>query len=141
MSFLKVVALIALVAAASARPESGHSAPAPAAGYGYAPPPPPPAKPEYSFDWAVKDDYAGLDFGQNEHRDGYNTEGAHHVLLPDGRVQKIVYKVSKDGGFMATVEYEGEIRHEPKGYGKTPAPAYTQPPAYRPQPTPAYGNA
>ncbi|XP_063884542.1 cuticle protein 7-like [Scylla paramamosain] len=152
MSFLRVVALIALVAAASAHPDSGghgghaapvhaHEAPAqapPAGGYGYTPPPPPPAKPEYSFDWAVKDDYAALDFGQHETRDGYNTDGSYYVLLPDGRVQKVTYTVHGDGGYVATVEYEGEAKHD--AYGKPPAPVYTHPPAYEPPPTPVYGR-
>ncbi|KAK8392725.1 hypothetical protein O3P69_014866 [Scylla paramamosain] len=96
-------------------------------------------KPEYSFDWAVKDDYAALDFGQHETRDGYNTDGSYYVLLPDGRVQKVTYTVHGDGGYVATVEYEGEVKHD--AYGKPPAPVYTQPPTYGPPPTPAYGNA
>ncbi|XP_045106745.1 cuticle protein 7-like [Portunus trituberculatus] len=143
MSFLKVVAFIALVAAASARPDSGghgghaapaHAAPAhaPAGGYGYTSSSSPPAKPEYSFDWAVKDDYAALDFGQHETRDGYNTEGSYYVLLPDSRVQRVTYTVHGDGGYVATVEYEGEAKHD--AYGKPPAPTYTQPPPTDPHP-------
>ncbi|XP_045106743.1 cuticle protein 7-like [Portunus trituberculatus] len=131
MSFLKVVVVFFLMAAASGRPDSSPS-------YGYTPPLPP-AKPEYSFDWAVKDDYAALDFGQHETRDGYNTEGSYYVLLPDSRVQKVTYTVHGDDGYVATVEYEGEAKHD--AYGKAPAPVYTQPPAYEPPPTPAYGYA
>ncbi|XP_045107126.1 extensin-like [Portunus trituberculatus] len=109
----------------------------------YAPPPPPTyghheptEKPVYNFEWAVKDDYAGLHFGQNENRDGYNTDGSYHVLLPDGRVQKVVYKVQKDGGLMATVEYE--TKHEHKGYGKHPTTyAPPPPPVYTPPPPPS----
>ena len=29
----------------------------------------------YKFDWAVKDDYAYLNYGQYEARDGYHTKG------------------------------------------------------------------
>ena len=95
-------------------------------------------KPSYNFNWAVKDDYSGNDFGHTETRDGYNTEGSFYVLLPDGRIQKVTYTVNKDSGFVATVEFEGEVKHE--AYGKPPAPAYTQPPSYGPPPTPAYGH-
>ncbi|MPC52101.1 Pro-resilin [Portunus trituberculatus] len=104
--------------------------------------PEPPKKPVYNFEWAVKDDYAGLHFGQNEKRDGYNTDGTYHVLLPDGRVQKVEYKVEKGSGYIATVEYE--TKHDHKGYGKhttTYAPytprAYT-PSTYGPSTRPPY---
>ncbi|XP_050720228.1 uncharacterized protein LOC127000530 isoform X2 [Eriocheir sinensis] len=100
----------------------------------YAPPPPPQygqpepetAKPAYSFDWAVKDDYSGNDFGHQENRDGYNTQGSYYVLLPDGRVERVTYTVNKDSGFVATVEFEGEAKVEEKPYGQTPAPTYGQ---------------
>ena len=96
-------------------------------------------KSEYSFDWEVHDDYSGNDFGHHESGDGYHTEGGYHVLLPDGRVKRVTYTVTEDGGYLATVEYEGEIKHD--HYGKPPAHTYTQAPAYGPPPTPAYGHA
>ncbi|XP_050720236.1 uncharacterized protein LOC127000533 [Eriocheir sinensis] len=100
----------------------------------YAPPPPPKygqpepetAKPAYSFDWAVKDDYSGNDFGHQETRDGYNTQGSYYVLLPDGRVEKVTYTVNGDSGFVATVEFEGEAKVEEKPYGQTTTPTYGQ---------------
>ena len=44
-----------------------------------------PAK--YEFDWQVDEDYNK--FGQEEQRDGYNTQGSYYVNLPDGRTQKV----------------------------------------------------
>ena len=74
-------------------------------GYG-----PPPSPPKYDFNYAVKDDYKSLDFGHQEARDGYDTEGSYYVLLPDGRLQKVDYTVNGDSGFVAQVSYEGEAQ-------------------------------
>ncbi|XP_076059591.1 pro-resilin-like [Oratosquilla oratoria] len=97
---------------------------APPPHYGYAPPAPvyhPPAK--YDFDYTVKDEYSGNDFGHQESRDGYNTKGSYYVLLPDGRLQKVSYTVNGDSGFVAEVTYEGEAK-----YPVYKAPTY--PPVY-----------
>ncbi len=58
------------------------------------PPPPygaPPAYPahpaQYEYAYAVKDDYAAVDFDAQEKRDGDATEGGYRVVLPDGRTQ------------------------------------------------------
>ena len=41
----------------------------------------------YNFDWQVKDEYSGNDYGQTESRNGELTTGLYQVLLPDGRHQ------------------------------------------------------
>ena len=78
---------------------------------------------QYSYDYKVQDDTSGVDFGQNESRDGAVTQGSYYVALPDGRVQRVTYTVSGDGGYVAEVSYEGEAQY--------PAAASSQP-AYRP---------
>ncbi|CAL4184650.1 unnamed protein product, partial [Meganyctiphanes norvegica] len=72
--------------------------------YGYGP-----AK--YDFDWSVKDEYSGNDFGQEETRDGDRTDGSYYVHLPDGRLQKVTYYVDGDSGYVAEVTYEGEAQY------------------------------
>merc|ERR1712055_780216 len=90
----------------------------------YAPPPSySDAAPSYQYDYAVKDSYSGVDFGQNEARDGYNTQGSYYVALPDGRVQKVTYTVNGDEGYVAEVTYEGEAQypdHKPSAYKPAP---------------------
>ncbi|XP_050720224.1 cuticle protein 7-like isoform X3 [Eriocheir sinensis] len=146
MSSLKVVAaVLALVAAGAARPDHGAGAPPPPpATYG-APPPtsygqpePENAPPKYEFNWEVKDQDSGNDFGQQESRDGDNTEGSYYVLLPDGRIQKVTYTVTKDGGYLATVEFEGETKQEHTGYGESSPPPQTYGPPTTP-PAQTYG--
>merc|ERR1712088_848781 len=51
-----------------------------------------PAK--YNFEWEVVDDYAKLNYGQNEGRDGYATSGEYRVLLPDCRTQVVKYNTA-----------------------------------------------
>jgi len=60
----------------------------------------------YEFQYGVKDDYSGNDFGQQESRDGDYTQGSYYVLLPDGRLQKVTYSVNGDSGYVAEVSYE-----------------------------------
>ncbi|XP_076059961.1 uncharacterized protein LOC143036461 [Oratosquilla oratoria] len=108
--------------------------------YGYSPPAPvhqAPAK--YDFNYAVKDDYSGNDFGHQESRDGYITSGSYYVLLPDGRLQRVNYHVDGDSGFVAEVTYEGEAKypeHQPAPYHPTPAPYRPTPAPYHPTPAP-----
>ena len=81
---------------------------------------------QYNFDWAVKDEYSGNDFGQQESRDGYNPQGSYYVALPDGRLQKVTYSVNGDSGFIADVSYVGEAqfpKQASKGYAPPP-PSY-----------------
>ncbi|XP_045624475.1 cuticle protein 7 isoform X1 [Procambarus clarkii] len=132
----KVLMMAALVAVTLARPE-----PPPVYGPPPSYPPPKPAygapaypdtPPQYNSQFAVKDDYSGTDFGHQETRDGYDTQGSYSVLLPDGRLQKVTYYVNGDSGYVAEVTYEGEAQYP----AYQPAPAYKPAPAY--QPAPAY---
>merc|ERR1711944_334221 len=110
----KMIVLCALFAVALSAPQSSYSQPS------Y-----PDAPPAYQYDYAVKDDYSGVDFGQTESRDGYNTQGSYYVALPDGRLQKVSYTVNGDEGYLANVEYVGEATYpdtKPSAY--KPAPAY-----------------
>ncbi|XP_069956315.1 cuticle protein 8-like [Cherax quadricarinatus] len=114
-------------------PAPTYNAPAPAPIYGT---PAPVAPPKYDFNWAVNDQYSGNDFGHQESRDGYDTQGSYYVLLPDGRRQNVAYNVNGDSGFIAEVTYEGEAQYQ------APQPTYGAPspqPIYRaPTPQPTY---
>ncbi|XP_068238656.1 pro-resilin-like [Palaemon carinicauda] len=101
----KVCLSLALVAAVFGAPSQPQ--------YGYAPPPSHEEPAKYDFNYAVKDDYSGNDFGHQEARDGYDTQGSYYVLLPDGRLQKVSYNVNGDSGFVAEVTYEGEPQYNP----------------------------
>ncbi|KAF2361980.1 Insect cuticle protein [Trinorchestia longiramus] len=69
----------------------------------------------YSFKYGVQDPYKKLDFGHQEHRDGYNTKGSYYVHLPDGRIQKVKYTADKHG-YQAHVSYDGYAHHD-HGHG------------------------
>ncbi|XP_071745046.1 uncharacterized protein [Lepeophtheirus salmonis] len=62
----------------------------------------------YSFSYRVLDDASGNDFGHEESRTGTDTSGEYHVLLPDGRVQKVRYNVDPYSGYRAFISYEGK---------------------------------
>ncbi|CAG0897080.1 unnamed protein product [Cyprideis torosa] len=111
----------------------------------------------YNFAYAVKDDYTYADFGQQEYRDGYNTQGVYYVVLPDGRKQTVQYKAD-EYGYNADVQYEGEPKYDSykPGYKADPykadpykaSPSYHAPsykaPAYKASPsyhTPTYKAA
>merc|ERR1719150_3390696 len=83
-----------------------------------------PAK--YQYQYAVADEYAGVNFGQNESRDGYSTSGEYRVVLPDCRTQVVKYNTA-DGysGNVVEVTYEGT-----PCYPAHKAPAYKPAPAY-----------
>ncbi|XP_063884607.1 cuticle protein 21-like [Scylla paramamosain] len=146
---LKLVLLPALVAVALAdttfyRPLPPSPAPiysarapsynAPAPSYNA---PEPVSPPKYDFSWNVKDDYSSNDYGHQETRDGYNTQGSYYVQLPDGRLQEVTYTVNGDSGFVAQVMYHGEAQYPTQqSYGS--APSYQAPaPSYQ-QPRPSY---
>ncbi|XP_042239603.1 pro-resilin-like [Homarus americanus] len=112
----KVLVLAVLVASVIALPSSHPSYGAPSV----------PA--QYDFTYAVKDSYSGNDFGHQENRNGYNTQGVYFVQLPDGRVQRVTYTVNGDEGFVAQVGYQGEAQY----------PAYHPSPSYNPGPS--YGK-
>ena len=88
----------------------------------------------FSYDVHGYGDYEPQ-FNAQEARDGYATQGSYSVVLPDGRTQKVTYRVDDAySGTIADVTYEGEAQY----------PAY-QPSSYKPsypQPTykPAYGH-
>lgn len=105
--------------------------------------------PNYAYQYAVKDDYAGVDFSADESRQAENTQGSYKVLLPDGRIQTVVYTVNgPEGGYIADVAYAGEAKYvEAAPYkpapvvaykaAPAPAPAYKAAPAPAPAPAPA----
>ncbi|XP_047472511.1 pro-resilin-like [Penaeus chinensis] len=137
----KIAVYVALLAAALADSGPRYSPPTPS----YSPPPPtynapapaPSGPAQYDFNYAVKDDYSGNDFGHQESRNGYDTQGTYYVQLPDGRLQTVTYTVNGDSGYVAEVSYQGEAQYPAQG----PSPSY-QPapsPSYQPAPTPAYG--
>ena len=65
-------------------------------------------KATYQYEYAVVDEYSGLDFGANEGRDGYVTQGEYRVLLPDCRTQVVKYNTADAySGNVAEVTYEG----------------------------------
>ncbi|XP_042226740.1 pro-resilin-like [Homarus americanus] len=66
---------------------------------------------QYNFNYAVKHDPSGNDFGHQETRDGDNTKGSYYVQLPDGRLQTVTYFVDGDSGYIADVKYDGEARY------------------------------
>lgn len=73
------------------------------------------AKP-YAFDYGVKDQYTGANFGHSETSDGKNVQGSYSVALPDGRIQHVKYVADHYNGFQAEVTYEGEA-HYPEYHG------------------------
>ena len=100
--FIAFSALFA-VAFAAGPPAPYHPAPA------YADTPP-----VYGYEYAVQDDYSGVNFGQNEKRDGYATSGQYRVLLPDGRTQTVTYHTADAySGNVAEVVYEGHATYGP----------------------------
>ncbi|XP_063884553.1 cuticle protein 7-like [Scylla paramamosain] len=162
----RVALLLSLVVVAAARPSTTYSDPTPSyqapahptpsyhapahPSPSYHAPAPsyhsaeqhPDVPPQYSSNYAVKDDYSGNDFAGTETRDGYNTQGSYQVLLPDGRLQTVTYYVDGDSGFVAEVSYEGEAQY-PETYGHAPAPSYGHAPApsYGHSPAPSYGDS
>ncbi|XP_037793889.1 cuticle protein 18.6-like [Penaeus monodon] len=146
---VKIAALFALMVGVLGDSVPSYSPPAPS----YNPPvpsynapaPAPTGPAQYDFNYAVKDDYSGNDFGHQESRNGYDTQGTYYVQLPDGRLQTVTYNVNGDSGFLADVSYQGEAQYpaqQPaRSYQPAPSPSY-QPapsPSYQPVPTPAYG--
>ena len=83
----------------------------------------------YAYEYAVKDNYYGVDFGQNEESDGSVVEGSYRVLLPDGRVQTVKYTADHYNGYVADVSYSGDAvpfrassKLRPASRHKSPAP-------------------
>ena len=132
-----IFALSALVVVASAaRPPSYAPSPYKPPTPSYAPAPSYKEEPaNYQYEYAVKDDYAGVDFGANEYRNGYSTNGGYNVLLPDGRRQVVTYNVADAySGYVADVQYEGYATAP--SYKPAPAPYKPAPAPYKPAPAP-----
>ena len=132
-STMKAFVAFALLAVAAAdnvyRPAPAYK-PAPSYAPAYKPAPAYHEEPaNYAYNYAVNDDYAGVNFNQEESRNGYATNGQYSVLLPDGRTQTVTYTVG-DGytGYQADVQYSGYAKEY------QPAPAYKHAPAYKPAP-------
>merc|ERR1712027_281550 len=136
-SFIAYSALLAVAFAAG--PPAPYHAPAPAYGKGTVYEDGPAV---YQYEYAVQDDYSGVNFGQNEHRDGYSTAGQYRVLLPDGRTQIVTYNTADAySGNVAEVVYEGTASYAPAPVHKVapkpilhPAPVYHPAPVHRPAP-------
>nr|XP_027238394.1 pro-resilin-like [Penaeus vannamei] len=109
--FLNLSVVLGLAAACLAAPSQPP--------YGYSPPPSYQSPAQYNFDWVVKDDYSANDYGHQESRDGYNTQGSYYVQLPDGRLQKVTYHVDGDSGYEGQAQYQA---HQPSKWGKLWAP-------------------
>ncbi|XP_037791681.1 uncharacterized protein LOC119587009 [Penaeus monodon] len=80
---------------------------------------------QYNFNYAINDAF-GNDFGHQEGRDGYNTQGSYYVQLPDGRLQRVTYTVNGNQGYVAQVTYEGVAQYpafQPSA-SYSPAPSY-----------------
>ncbi|KAG7166346.1 Pro-resilin-like 27 [Homarus americanus] len=65
---------------------------------------------KYNYQWAVSDDPSRNEFNHQEARENDNAEGSYYVHLPDGRVQRVTYRVDGDSGYVAEVNYEGEAQ-------------------------------
>ncbi|XP_064086335.1 cuticle protein 7-like [Macrobrachium nipponense] len=101
------------------------------------------AKP-YQFEYGIKDEYAGTDFGQTEESDGNTVRGSYAVQLPDGRKQTVNYVADPYGGYQAEVTYYGEAQYpheygppvtfKPNTYGES-QPSYRPQPIYHPEPS------
>ncbi|XP_042886055.1 uncharacterized protein LOC122262172 [Penaeus japonicus] len=85
---------------------------------------------QYNAHYAVNDECSGENYGHQEDRDGYKTQGTYYVQLPDGRLQKVTYYVDGESGYVAEVTYEGEAQYP----AYQPAPS----PSYQPAPSPSY---
>ncbi|XP_063589487.1 uncharacterized protein LOC134766524 [Penaeus indicus] len=69
------------------------------------------AENQYSIQYTVRDESSGTNFGHQEDRDGYRTQGLYYVQLPDNRVQKVTYYVDGKSGFVAHVTYERKAQY------------------------------
>ncbi|XP_064086203.1 pro-resilin-like [Macrobrachium nipponense] len=109
--FHTLVVVLAAFSLALAHPDGyGHGGGDGKDGYGGAPLP-------YYFDYSVKGDYKGPNFGQSEKSDGKgNVYGSYTVALPDGRKQHVDYTADHYNGYVAKVSYSGKAQH-PAYYG------------------------
>ena len=72
-----------------------------------------PAEPPqpYSYQYGVKDEYSGANFGASESSDTKVVSGTYTVALPDGRIQTVKYTADDYAGYVAdvTVSYLIEL--------------------------------
>ena len=59
----------------------------------------------------MKDAPSYNDYGHQESSDGKIVSGSYRVLLPDGRVQTVTYKVDDYSGYVADVKYDGVAKY------------------------------
>ncbi|RZC35077.1 Chitin bind 4 domain containing protein [Asbolus verrucosus] len=64
----------------------------------------------YAFGYKIRDVKMGNEFGHEEKRNGESAKGHYHVLLPDGRLQKVEYYADPTG-YHAKVTYENIANH------------------------------
>ena len=62
----------------------------------------------YSYQYGVKDEYSGANFGASESSDTKVVSGTYTVALPDGRIQTVKYTADDYAGYVADVSYEGQ---------------------------------
>ena len=64
-----------------------------------------PAEPPqpYSYQYGVKDEYSGANFGASESSDTKVVSGSYTVALPDGRIQTVKYTADDYAGYVADV--------------------------------------
>merc|ERR1712184_140110 len=84
-------------------------------------------KKPYAYTYGVKDEYHGVNFGEDVGSDGNLVTGTYHVLLPDGRVQTVKYTADHYAGYIADVSYAG-VPH----YGPAPKPHHKPIPHHAP---------
>lgn len=65
--------------------------------------------PRYTFSYGVNHGPTNIDLGHSESRSNDDTKGKYYVNLPDGRQQIVKYAVDGDHGYVATVEYHGDL--------------------------------
>ena len=80
----------------------------------------------YAYEYGVKDEYSGVNFGAHEESDGKAVVGSYTVLLPDGRTQLVKYTADHYAGYVADVSYSGHAApyappvHKPAPYHPAP---------------------
>ncbi|XP_046677454.1 pro-resilin-like [Homalodisca vitripennis] len=117
ISLCLALCVLAVVQARPEPPSSGYGPPrssygAPGGGGGYGGGDDHSEVANYNFMYEVKDAPSGNDFGHMESRMGEVAKGSYHVLLPDGRMQRVDY-VADQGGYQPTVTYQGEAKYGP----------------------------
>ncbi|CAL4127336.1 unnamed protein product, partial [Meganyctiphanes norvegica] len=70
---------------------------------------------DYAFKYDVEDVSTGTSFGHEESQAGPYTIGSYHVLLPDGRRQKVIYGVHGNSGLISQISYENDNTFDGQG--------------------------